>query len=185
MGDMKTGGQTIVQELAAVMERIDSGECEALCGAILAARRIFLAGAGRSGLVVRAFAMRLMHLGLAAYVCGETTTPGAAEGDLLLIVSGSGETGGLPAAAKKAKSMGCRLALITVRRQSTIGELADYLVQVPAPTPKAEHGFRSIQPMGALFEQSCLLLLDAAVMRLMEQMDVDEAAMYARHANLE
>ena len=59
MGDMKTGGQTIVQELAAVMERIDSGECEALCGAILAARRIFLAGAGRSGLVVRAFAMRL------------------------------------------------------------------------------------------------------------------------------
>ncbi len=185
MGDAKTNAQAIVQELAAAMERIDSGACEGLCDAILAARRVFLAGAGRSGLAVRSFAMRLMHLGLTAYVCGETTTPGAGSGDLLLIVSGSGETGGLPAAAKKAKSMGCRVALVTVRPESAIGALADCIVQVPAPTPKAEHGFRSVQPMGALFEQSCLVLLDAAVMRLMERMGVDEAAMYARHANLE
>ena len=39
--------------------------------------------------------------------------------------------------------------------------------------------------MGALFEQSCFLLLDAVVMELMEQLGQDEAAMYARHANLE
>ena len=185
MGDVKAGGQAIVRELAAVMERIDGGEWEALCDAILAARRVFVAGAGRSGLAVRAFAMRLMHLGLTACVCGETTTPSAGEGDLLLILSGSGETGGLPGAAKKAKSLGCRVALITVRRSSTIGDLADCVVTVPAPTPKAEHGFRSIQPMGSLFEQSSHLLLDAAVLRLMERMGVDEAAMYARHANLE
>lgn len=185
MEDVKAGGQAIVQELASLMERIDGREWEALCDAILAARRVFLAGAGRSGLAVRAFAMRLMHLGLSAWVCGETTTPGAGAGDLLLIVSGSGETGGLPAAAKKAKSLGCQVALITVRPESTIGELADCVVKIPAPTPKAEHGFRSIQPMGALFEQSSHLLMDAAVLRLMTRMGVDEAAMYARHANLE
>ena len=185
MGDVKTGAQSIVRELAAVMERLDGDSCEALCDEILSARRIFLAGAGRSGLAVRAFAMRLMHLGLAAYVCGETTTPGAGEGDLLLIVSGSGETGGLPAAAKRAKSLGCRVALATVRPESTIGSLADCVVSVPAPTPKAAHGFCSIQPMGALFEQSCLVLLDAVVLRLMERLGADEAAMYARHANRE
>ena len=185
MGDVKTGAQTVVQELAAVMERMDGEACEALCGAVLAARRVFLAGAGRSGLAARAFAMRLMHMGLAAYVCGETTTPGAGAGDLLLIVSGSGETGGLPAAAERARAMGCQVALVTVRRSSAIGALADYVVEVPAPTPKAAHGFRSVQPMGALFEQSCLVLLDAMVMRLMERLEMNEAEMYARHANLE
>lgn len=185
MGTVKAGAQAVAGELSAVMERIDGGEWEALCGAILAAKRVFLAGAGRSGLAVRSFAMRLMHLGLSAFVCGETTTPGAGAGDLLLIVSGSGETGSLPAAARKARSLGCQVALITVRPESTVGALADCIARVPAPTPKAEHGFRSIQPMGALFEQSCLLLLDAVVLRLMERMGVDEAAMYARHANLE
>lgn len=176
---------TIVQELRAVMERLTPEAGNALCDRILGAERIFVAGAGRSGLAARGFAMRLMHLGLAAYVCGEIATPGMKAEDLLIVISGSGETGSLVSMAKKAKSLGGSLALVTVRPESTIGCLADAVVQVPAPTPKAACSFRSVQPMGSLFEQSCFLLLDAVVMELMPRLGEQEDSMFARHANLE
>ena len=36
-------------------------------------------------------AMRLMHVGFEAHVVGEATTPSIAEGDRLMVFSGSGE----------------------------------------------------------------------------------------------
>lgn len=183
--DTKNYGKAIIGELKKVMEQISPDACKELCGAITDAARVFVAGAGRSGLVVKAFAMRLMHLGCAAYVCGEMVTPSFRKGDLLLIVSGSGETASLTSMAEKACAVGGSLALVTVRAESSIGAMADVIVPVPAPTPKADNAFRSVQPMGALFEQSCFLLLDAVVMELMERLGQDEASMYARHANLE
>lgn len=183
--DTKNYGKAILGELEKVMEQVSPDACTALCRVIKNAARIFVAGAGRSGLVAKAFAMRLMHLGCAAYVCGEMVTPSFQKGDLLLIVSGSGETASLAAMAGRARAVGGSLALVTVRAESSIGAMAEVIVPVPAPTPKADNAFRSIQPMGALFEQSCFLLLDAVVMELMECLGQDEASMYARHANLE
>ena len=183
--DTKEYSLAITKELAAVMELVDPQEGEHLCKAILSAGRIFVAGVGRSGMASRGFAMRLMHMGLTVYVCGEIVTPSAQAGDLLLVVSGSGETGGLPMIAKKAKELGASVALVTVRPDSTIGRLADVILQVPAPTPKAENSFRAIQPMGSLFEQSCYLILDALVLELMDRLGATEQAMFARHANLE
>ena len=183
--DTKDYGKEIIEELKKVIEHVPQDACTALCGAIAGAARVFAVGAGRSGLVAKAFAMRLMHLGCDAYVCGEMVTPSFQKGDLLLIVSGSGETASLTAMAGKARAVGGSLALVTVRAESTIGAMAEVIVPVPAPTPKADNAFHSIQPMGALFEQSCFLLLDAVVMELMERLGQDEASMYARHANLE
>lgn len=175
----------ILQELEQVVRRMSPNAGEAMCHEIAQADRIFVAGAGRSGLAARGFAMRLMHLGLRAYVCGEIATPGFRPDDLLIIVSGSGETESLAAMAGKVKRIGGRLALVTVRPESTIGAKADITVCVPAPTPKAENAFRSVQPMGSLFEQSCFVMLDAIVMELMEKMNETEQTMFARHANLE
>ena len=183
--DTRLRARAIVGELTAVMEQVDPREGEALCAAILSARRVFVAGAGRSGMAARGFAMRLMHLGRTAYVCGETTTPGIGAGDLLVVVSGSGETASLAAAARKARAQGAALALVTVRPESTVGGLAEHILRVPAPTPKADSAFRSIQPMGSLFEQACFLLLDALVLELMDRLGETEATMFARHANLE
>ncbi|NLO77568.1 MAG: 6-phospho-3-hexuloisomerase, partial [Methanomicrobiales archaeon] len=42
---------------------------------LVGAERIYVMGAGRSGLVAKGFAMRLMHLGMHSYVVGETITP--------------------------------------------------------------------------------------------------------------
>jgi len=148
------------------------------------AGRIFVAGAGRSGLMMRSFAMRLMHTGLQVYVVGETVTPALMAGDLLIIGSGSGETDSLVGMATKAKKLGASVALATVHSTSTIGQLADAVIVIPAAS-KEEAAQSSIQPMGSLFEQTLLLLFDAVVLRCMDRLSMDAAAMYNRHANLE
>lgn len=185
MMDTRQNCGAILQELGRVLDQVDPAQASALAEAVLEAGRVFLAGAGRSGMAARGFAMRLTHLGRTAFVCGETTTPGIGAGDLLVVVSGSGETASLIAMAQKAAAQGARVALVTVRPESTVGRMAGTVLQVPAPTPKADSGFRSVQPMGSLFEQASFLLLDALVMELMERLGEGEDAMFSRHANLE
>jgi len=182
--------EAVLDELGKAMRAVDPGELRALQERLGAARRVFVAGAGRSGLVVRAFAMRLMHLGLQVYVVGDVTTPAFAAGDLLVIGSGSGETDSLCAVARKAKALGGVLAVVTIVPSSTLAQLAEVVVRVDAPSPKAaaQAGVqrrRSVQPMGALFEQTMLLLLDAVVMRLAAARGASPDELFARHANLE
>ena len=177
----------VMGELDRALAAIAPDDAERLVDLILGARRVFVAGAGRSGLAIKAFAMRLMHLGLDVYVVGETVTPAMTADDLLLIGSGSGETASLVAMAEKVRALKGRLALVTIVADSRIGRLADAVVVIPAPSPKARalHGITSVQPMGSLFEQSLLILLDVIVLRLMERQGRDSAAMFERHANLE
>ena len=129
---------------------------------ILKAKHIFVAGAGRSGMMARCFAMRLMHMGMKAYMVGEVVTPSMQEGDLLIITSGSGTTGSLV-------------------------KMADVVVQINAPTSKSEidTGVTSIQPMGSLFEQSLLICLDFIIRILMDKTGITGEEMFKRHANLE
>jgi len=180
-------GNAILDELRAVLSKVSPDEAGAFVGDLLAARRIFVAGAGRSGLAGRAFAMRLMHFGLDAYVIGEIATPAYSSDDLLVVCSGSGETGSLVSIADKAKRIGGRIALLTIVPDSTIGKLADRRIVLPAPSPKAKAGesIPSIQPMGSLFEQALLLLLDAVILELMARRGASSDEMFTRHANLE
>jgi 6-phospho-3-hexuloisomerase len=136
---------------------------------------------------MRAFAMRLMHLGLQAYVVDEVTTPGIASGDLLLIGSGSGKTASLVQYTRRAKDLGARVGLITADSRSEIATLADLVVEISAPTPKSDRlsTRSSLQPMGSLFEQSLGILLDVLILVVMETEGVDAGQMFARHANLE
>ncbi len=180
-------GRKIVDELGRTVSQASESEEMALINKILEAKRIFLAGAGRSGLMARGFAMRLMHMGFTVYFAGEVVSPSIDKEDLLIICSGSGATGSLVSMANKCKKIGAQLALVTIAAQSPIGNLADTVITIPAPTTKIEGGtgFTSIQPMGSLFEQSLLLVLDATILKLMEIKQIDEQTMFARHANLE
>lgn len=182
--------RSIVDELRRTLNRISSDEVEALIREVIGARRIFVAGAGRSGLVMRSFAMRLAQLGLTVHVVGETTSPPVRPGDLLLIGSGSGVTERLVHYAGKAAETGARVAVATADPDSPAARLADVVVVIPAPTPKSsketggtEH--RSHQPMGTLFEQSLGVMLDACVLLLMARLDETGRSMFERHANLE
>ena len=177
----------VLGELERTLSAISPEAAEQLVDRIVGAKKILVAGAGRSGLAVKGFAMRLMHMGFDAYVVGETVTPNFTEDDLLLVGSGSGETGSLVHVTTKAREIGGGVALITIFPQSSIGQIADLSVRIPAPTPKvnADSGWTSIQPMGTLFEQSLSIFLDLTILRLMQRATKDSADMFKRHANLE
>ncbi len=174
----------ILAEISRCMERIDRREVRALSNAIAAAGRIFLAGAGRSGLVARMFAVRLTHLGRQVHVLGESTAPACCGRDLLIVVSGSGRTGGLLHLPERAHRVGTRVALITADPDSPLAEGSDLKVIVPARTGKGSRP-ASIQFAGSLFEQCALICLEALVLDLMRKLRQSEDSMVARHQNLE
>ena len=183
--------QEILKELSSLTGNLKEEELEALMQAIQDAGRIFVGGAGRSLLVIRTFAMRLMHLGLTVYVVGDTTTPAIAGGDLLLLTSGSGTTATTRAVAQKGKQIGAKVALITTNPASPIGELSDLIVCIPTSTSKLDaQGEAPTGQIGAnAFEQGVLLIGDAITMQLFDAKGGDLAERNARlmalHANLE
>ncbi len=180
--------EDILEELHTNSEKISEEQLADLCDLIQNANHIFLAGAGRSGMVIRGFANRLMHLGYSVSVVGEISSPHSAEGDLVIIASGSGETDSLLSIAKKSKLSGVRIALVTMDDKSSIGVLADSTVVLPGSSPKLKNagtGDVSFQPMGSAFEQLCFLLFDTIVLELMERTGQDSGQMFARHADFE
>lgn len=179
--------EAILEELTENAKRVSAEEMNHFADTILGANRVFVAGAGRSGFVARAFSNRLMHLGLTVYFVGEPTTTAIQAGDVLVIGSGSGETGSLVVMAKKAKKLGAKLATMTIYPEAAIGSMADAVLTIPGATPKSglADTVKSVQPMGSAFEQMCWLVSDAVIMLLMDKMGKTEEEMFKLHANLE
>jgi 6-phospho-3-hexuloisomerase len=182
--DFRKAADTVQDEVRSVLAAVDAGEAEALTQAILGADRVFLTGEGRSGLVAKAFAMRLMHLGVCANVVGETTTPSIEKGNLLIAVSGSGETPVTAHLAKAGKASGARLAAVTADAGSSLGRSADLKLVVPGRV-KTGKGRQSCQMPGSLFEQAALLALEAIVLGVCAARGETHDGMRRRHANLE
>lgn len=170
--------ETIVSEISALHKEVNTDRLQQLAVEIVAARHIFLTGAGRSGLMINAFANRLMHLGCSVSVVGEISSPHSRPGDLMIIGSGSGETRRLVSQAQAARHQQLRLAVITRHSESTLGQLADCKVVVPG-------GDASRQPMGSLFEQVSLLIYDSVVLALMRLRGETGDSMRLRHADIE
>ena len=178
---------SIVNELHQTLHRISIEQTEKLVDLIEHVDTIFVCGAGRSGFMARAFAMRLMHAGKKVYMAGETVTPNLKSNDLLIVCSGSGETKSLTSMAQKAKALQAKIALVTIDPNSTIAKLSDVCVTIEAPSPKtdATTSVSTIQPMGNLFEQSMLLYLDMVIMLIMDREGLTGPEMFKNHANLE
>ncbi|WP_371131167.1 6-phospho-3-hexuloisomerase [Microbacterium sp.] len=148
--------------------------------------RIFVLGAGRSGLALRMTAMRLMHLGLSVHVVGEVTTPAISSGDLLLVASGSGTTSGIVRAAATAVEAGARVLAITADAASPLARLADgTTIVVPAAGKLDRSGRASSQYAGSLFEQAVVVIGDALFHALWARSGQDADALWTRHSNLE
>ncbi len=177
--------QTIMDEHQKLTANIKSEEIAALMPAINKAKCIFLMGAGRTGLMIKASAMRLMHLGYKVYVVGETTTPAINEGDLLIAGSGSGTTGGIVRAAETAKKVGASVVCFTTDASSPLATLADYTVTIPAAQKQERDEAISKQYAGSLFEQSLLLSFDALIQALWDVDGSTASELWKRHANME
>lgn len=152
---------------------------------IVESPRIFVLGAGRSGLALRMTAMRLMHLGRVVHVVGEATAPAIGAGDLLLTASGSGTTGGIVRAAETAVSVGARVAVITTAPESPLAGLASATIVVPAAGKLDRSGDASAQYAGSLFEQTVVVLGDALFHALWQRSGASADELWPHHANIE
>ena len=172
----------VINKVSDIMKATDDSYDQKLTALLDDASRIFVSGAGRSGLIGRFFAMRLMHSGYDVSVVGEIVTPSIKKGDLLIIISGSGETEQLVAFTKRAKTVGARIILISAKSDSTIGDMADAVFRIGSPE---QYGKVVGMPMGTVFELSTLSFLEAMISHVIHEKGIAEEEMRSRHANLE
>ncbi|MCY7753320.1 6-phospho-3-hexuloisomerase [Bacillus haynesii] len=178
--------KAIIAELDHATSQNQAEEIENLISSIISSEKVFVSGAGRSGLMGKSFAMRLMHMGINAFVTGETVTPAFTANDLLIVGTGSGKTESLLHMAEKAKYIGGTVATVTISPDSPIAEISDLILQLSgSPKDQTTGNKQTIQPMGSLFEQTLLLFYDAIILRIMEIKGLNTHNMYGNHANLE
>lgn len=177
--------RTIAAELDTAAAAVADAATDDVAELLRDAPRIFVLGAGRSGLALRMTAMRLMHLGHVVHVVGDATTPAIAAGDVLLVASGSGTTEGIVRAAETAARVGARVAVITAATASPLVELADAVLLIPAQTKQDHSGAVSAQYSGSLFEQTVVLVGDALFHTLWQASGRTAEALWLQHANLE
>jgi 6-phospho-3-hexuloisomerase len=175
----------VQDEISEVFQRVDPAQVAALVTELRLADRVFVTGSGRSGLVLKMAAMRLMHLGLTVHVVGETTAPAIRSGDLLLAASGSGTTAGVVKAAETAAAQGARIAVYTTNSGSPLSKAASAVVLIPA-AQKTDHGSAvSRQYSGSLFEQVLFATTEAVFQSLWDDDAASPEELWQRHANLE
>ncbi len=184
---MKTLASQVLASIGAVFESMDSAETDMLMDSLLHAKRVFVVGRGRTGMIAGAFAMRLMHLGFDIYVVGEVATPRITRNDLLIACSGSGEVRMVQQMVRIAKQAGAETILVTYNPKSTIGRCVSRTVSIPAFVEGTGNRESSdiLFPLGSMFEESLLLYLDLIVLMLMRRLKITERVMAERHTNLE
>ena len=193
---MKSSIKAIIGNIVSAEEFLDEESIEKFENIIIESKNVFVTGAGRSGLAAKAFAMRLMHLGVSAYVVGETISPAIYENDCIVAISGSGETNTIVSAATIAKKRGSKVLAVTSYPESTLGQLADSCLLVKGRTKQEVDdenymkrqiygNYTSLTPLGTAFELTTLVFLDAIVSELMEKMHQTESDLKARHTVLE
>lgn len=187
--------EEIIDNVSAVSAELDQKSVKEMIKLLTTCENVFLLGLGRSGLVAKAFAMRLMHLGIGVYVVGETITPAIGNEDCLLAISGSGETSYIISTAQTARKRGAKIIAVTSYVDSTLGKMADLVVHIKGRTKiDSEKNYirrqingkhQSLSPLGTLFEVTSLIFLDGVIAQLMVDMGKTEEDLKQRHTVLE
>jgi len=194
-----------MQQMAATITKtadmLDEDQMAAFFQEMLSAKRVYVAGAGRSGFIAKAFGLRLMHLGLDVYIVGETITPAFRSGDTLVVFSGSGETHSMVSICGTAKQIGGKVCLITGSPDSKMSRMADCFVnlgdltgyyrkdkisfEIRQLTGKYRSVTSAFAPLGTLFETLALVFSDAVISALMESKKAEILDMQGRLTNVE
>lgn len=178
--------EAILEENCPVLQNISDEALRELISSIQKARAIFFSAQGRSGFVLRCFCMRLMHLGYQVYFCGETITPAIGKGDLLIVLSGSGDTTSTFEAVRIAKARGATTCGIFGNTDSRISPLLDQKIHLPGTTKLQLHTEpHSIQMPGSVFEQSAFIFLEAVVLTLYQRKMKESGSVADLHAVIE
>lgn len=158
------------------LNELDEKQVEEVSRVILSGNNIFVYGVGRSGIVGRMFAMRLVQLGMKAYIIGETITPVVTKDDVVVIISGTGETQGAILVAQICRRVKARIVSVTSTKNSSIYRVGDYSIVLK--TGKSS----DLAPLGTLFESSCHVLFDCMIAKMMEMKGEREEDLRKRHA---
>lgn len=186
---------TIADHIKYISESLDYSILDEFANILLSSNRIFVMGAGRSGLVAKSFAMRLMHVGFQVYVVGEIITPAVAAGDVVIAISGSGNTRTIAEFGEICKKLNVKVITVTTNKDSALGRISDLVVLVDAKSRKLQDkdymerqlsgNHKSLTPLGTLFELSTSVFLDSFIAKLMVVKGVDESYLKMRHTVLE
>jgi len=186
--------ELMADQIKNIAQRLDRNSIKKTIEYIMGADSIFIMGAGRSGLVGKAFAMRLMHLGFTSYVVGESTTPAVHKNDVVIAISGSGETRSVSDLGRIAKDIGATLITVTSNKDSTLGHISDATLEIHGRSKEDTGGYLErhmrgeyshLTPLGTSFEISSLVFLDALIAELIFITGASEADLKSRHAKLE
>lgn len=148
----------------------------AIVDTIAGARRVFLVGAGRTGLVARSFVIRLRQLDIEAYMAGEAATPRPNIHDCVIVCSGSMRTPSIVAIYKRMAAARVPVLVIT-------GDTAPVTLGKIIHVPIGERA--KAAPLGTVFELALQLLLDGILPELMQRFRRDEKSMAHWHTTLE
>jgi 6-phospho 3-hexuloisomerase len=173
----------IQRKIKDILDNVSQDDIDKVKKLFFKSNRIFVYGAGRSGLVSKAFAIRLVHLGFQTFVIGETITAPVQEGDLVIIISGSGETIPAVMTAEIASNLDAYVVSITAKKKSEIAKFADVTLFISATCDELER--KKFAPLGTLFEASVWILLDGLIADLLDSKNETEEKMRSRHATLE
>ncbi|KAF5177346.1 3-hexulose-6-phosphate isomerase [Thalictrum thalictroides] len=150
---------------------------------------VFIYGVGREGLMLKAFCMRLAHLGLSAHCVGDMTTPPISSSDLLIVSAGPGGFSTVDAICGIARSNGARILVITAQPET--GSAVKYATSVaflPAQTmanDDDQNSQSSLLPMGSVYEGALFVLFEMVVFKLTQILAQTPEAVRSRHTNLE
>lgn len=167
--------RNLAEQCISALSGITEADRSELASSIVSARTIFVFGVGRSGLVAQSFAVRLVQLGLRIYFVGDMTTPLISSGDLVILVSNSGDTMSVVKTAEIARRIGTRVISVTSSSDNDLAATSDYTIIIGA-----EHD--SSAPLGTVFEDASVLFFDSMTPILMERLGMTEEDMRNRHA---
>lgn len=173
----------IQRKIKDILDNVSQDDIDKVKKLFFKSNRIFVYGAGRSGLVAKAFAIRLVHLGFQTFVIGETITAPVQKGDLVIIISGSGETIPAVMTAEIARNLDAYVVSITAKKKSEIAKFADVTLFISATCDELER--KKFAPLGTLFEASVWILFDGIIADLLNSKNETEEIMRSRHATLE
>lgn len=170
--------EKITTEIEKVLEKVPTKATNSFISLLINKNSIFLAGAGRSKLVAEAFAMRLRQSGLNSYVVGDVVNPPITHKDLLVAVSGTGETQLTFDIVKEAKKNKAQIVVITARKNSKIAKAAQLVIELKAELDG------TLEPLASLFEQSVFIYLDTVIIDMLKKEHRSFKELKKRHANL-
>lgn len=169
----------LLKEIEKMLAANHKENVEEVIQLITKSEKIFVYGVGRSGLVAKAFAIRLVQLGLEVYFIGDIATPIVDDKSLVLLVSATGETMSAIQTANICRRVGAKVVVITAKATSKLAHAGNVIF--PLGTEITEDS-RRLAPLGTLFEDAAMILLDGIIAELMEKMGQDDKQMRTRHS---